>query len=267
MGRVLRGAALTGAALLLVSCGVQTTSDASEEPSPSSEGLIGAMWLLNDLDGMAPADVAPVTLMFERYGGVVSGSAGCNRYSGTYELSGTSLEVAPELAVTRMACPEPVMEVESSYLAFLPEATNVSVEGERLTMTGADGAPVATFTAQSQNLAGTRWVITDFNDHFGTVVSSIDGTDPTVAFVRDGTLNGTGGCNRFTAAYTTGDGIITISSLAATKNKCAEPDGIIIQERRIKTALKTAATYLVEGDVLELRTIDDEIAVRMTSTD
>jgi heat shock protein HslJ len=68
----------------------------------------------------------------------VAGSAGCNRFSGTYTMEGESLSFGP-LATTRMACPEPIMEQERAFLAALESTTQFTQTGDRLTLRDADG--------------------------------------------------------------------------------------------------------------------------------
>ena len=59
-----------------------------------------------------------VTLSFQD--GQLGGSAGCNSYSGSYQVRGEKIEIGL-VSITVMACPEPegVMEQESAYLEFL----------------------------------------------------------------------------------------------------------------------------------------------------
>ena len=73
--------------------------------------------------------------------GNVAGSAGCNRYSATFEVDGDSLRIGPVRA-TRMACPEPagVLEQEAAFLAALEMVATWRAEGDRLQLRSADGA-------------------------------------------------------------------------------------------------------------------------------
>jgi heat shock protein HslJ len=69
---------------------------------------------------------------------VVTGSAGCNTYRGTYVILTRAVgrnrfEIGP-LATTRMACDQPLMEQESLYLAALEAATSYRIEGFTLTI-------------------------------------------------------------------------------------------------------------------------------------
>lgn len=87
-----------------------------------------------------------VTFQFQD--GKVSGSAGCNSYSGTCNINGSSITIGP-LAVTEMYCTDPgVMEQEGDYLAALNSVVRYRIEGETLVLINADGKEVLLFTKQ-----------------------------------------------------------------------------------------------------------------------
>jgi heat shock protein HslJ len=44
---------------------------------------------------------------------------------------------------------------------------------------------------------------------------------------------------------------------------CSEPEGVMDQEFQFMEALQSAATYKIEGDVLELRTADGALAANL----
>lgn len=73
--------------------------------------------------------------------GKVSGSAGCNRYTGGHSVSGKTISIG-RLAATRKLCadPEGVMEQEAQFLKALERATAVRIDGDRLELRAADGA-------------------------------------------------------------------------------------------------------------------------------
>lgn len=81
--------------------------------------LEGPTWVLNNtIEG------TEITATFED--GKVSGSAGCNSYSGTYESTRAAYNstiTISELAVTQMMCEEDVMAQETKYLAALGSAS------------------------------------------------------------------------------------------------------------------------------------------------
>ena len=93
-------------------------------------------WALVELDG-APveigADEIAPTLVLDLEESRVSGSGGCNRLSGAFALSEDELRFGP-LLTTRMACPEPAMARERSFLAALEAVTAYELDGRTLTL-------------------------------------------------------------------------------------------------------------------------------------
>jgi len=73
--------------------------------------------------------------------GRVTGSGGCNRFSGRYTVDGAALAIGP-VAATRKAClaPEGVGEQETSYFAALARVATWSIREERLHLRAEDGA-------------------------------------------------------------------------------------------------------------------------------
>jgi heat shock protein HslJ len=76
-----------------------------------------------------PAEI-PISATF--VGGTVSGSGGCNRYTGSYRVDARqALEIGP-LATTRRACPGPRDELEGRFLQALERATRFQFLSGRL---------------------------------------------------------------------------------------------------------------------------------------
>ncbi len=99
----------------------------------------GASSVVSPVTGSAPA------MTFAD--GTVSGSAGCNQFTGPYHVDGESLSIGPA-SLTRMACAEPegVMAQESALLRALESAATFTLDGDRLTIRRADGATAITAT-------------------------------------------------------------------------------------------------------------------------
>ena len=72
---------------------------------------------------LGSVDVAPDAKAFVQFrsGGELAGQGGCNRFFGRYRTDGDKIEIGP-IGATRMACPEPVMTLEASFLAALEAA-------------------------------------------------------------------------------------------------------------------------------------------------
>ncbi len=80
-----------------------------------------------------------VTAIFAEDGNV-SGSTGCNSYSGTYKVDGSALTFGP-LASTKMACSSAdVGAQEASYLAALARVATFAFSGDHLQLRDATGA-------------------------------------------------------------------------------------------------------------------------------
>ena len=102
--------------------------------------------MTNYFDGSATATKLPGTTVTVLFGedGEVSGSAGCNTFTGTYTVgSGGTLAVGP-LATTSTTCAEPegIMDQEAAYLAALQSAAEFSIEADQLYILNGSGAAV-----------------------------------------------------------------------------------------------------------------------------
>jgi heat shock protein HslJ len=107
-----------------------------------SAPLVQVHWALVALDGrplQSSGERAPY-LVFETNEQRVRGSGGCNRITGTYRQEGDDLTIGP-LAATKMACPD--MATESAFLAGLERVRHFTIAGRNLTLSDADGRPVA----------------------------------------------------------------------------------------------------------------------------
>ena len=77
--------------------------------------------------------------------GRLSGSDGCNRYSTGYSASESRLKIGPNIAGTRMACPQPIMEEATTFIGILGRTTGYRVDGDRMTLLDSSGLPMAAF--------------------------------------------------------------------------------------------------------------------------
>lgn len=81
-------------------------------------------WRVIRLGQDMPPEGVTVTISFAP-DGTVSGRSGCNRFTGPYSLSGEGLSFG-NLALTRMACPEPQMQTERRVLELLASITRAT---------------------------------------------------------------------------------------------------------------------------------------------
>jgi heat shock protein HslJ len=128
----------------LIACS-STHNAKATNPGASSNALaslIGTEWVLRDLAGTPALDTPQATLQFPE-AGRVAGSGSCNRFTGSIEVSGTSLKFGP-LASTRMACMNNgVSDQEDRYLKALGAATRYALEnGDLLIYSDAVAKPL-----------------------------------------------------------------------------------------------------------------------------
>ncbi|WP_310447750.1 META domain-containing protein [Thiobacillus sp.] len=93
--------------------------------------LQGGEWVVEDIGGAGMVDGSRATLNFDA-DGQLSGSASCNRYSGSYHLSGEGLSMSSKTAMTLMACVPTLMQQESRFMQLLSQVRRFRF--------GADGA-------------------------------------------------------------------------------------------------------------------------------
>jgi heat shock protein HslJ len=93
-----------------------------------------------NLKGLLPDTEITATFNSDTEG--VGGSAGCNHYSGGYTLDGNNLALKGPFAVTEMWCGEEKDAQEKAYLDILMSAETWEVDGDTLTITGAEGVLV-----------------------------------------------------------------------------------------------------------------------------
>lgn len=88
-------------------------------------------------DDLLPAGVT-ATIVFGA-DGQVSGSTGCNRFNGSYALTGEGLSFGSGMAMTRMACAPEAMDAERKFVDFLARVTRVTPgEGAQIRLMAGD---------------------------------------------------------------------------------------------------------------------------------
>lgn len=243
---------------------VADTSDlsgAEDEPEPGA-GLAGTSWMLSSFDGSLPIAGTMPTLQFGD-DGTVSGSDGCNQFNTTFTQDGDRLTIDQPAASTMIACEEPVMEQATAYMAALAETTSFTATESELILRN-DDQDLATFVIVPQDLAGTAWDVLSYNNGRQAVVGLIVGTEISANFGTEADLSGNAGCNQYFASFAVDDNNIEIGQAGSSMRFCPEPPGVMEQESEYLAALQSAATYSIQGNILEMRTAEDQIAVIMT---
>jgi heat shock protein HslJ len=180
-----------------------------------------------------PARIAGLLLL-----GIVILMVGCAR-----EIPDAATEpVATEPVATEPVATEPVATepVATEPVATEPAATE----------------PAATEPAE---LAGTSWMLESIGmpDDPQPV---LEDSEITLLFdEQDGTLAGNAGCNQYQGSYERDGDQLNVGALISTRMACAEPEGVMLQEREYLDALQSAESYQVQGEQLTITYANDSI--------
>ena len=99
--------------------------------------LAGSNWSFTSIGGVAVAADRPTALQFD--GARLSGSAGCNRFSGGYAVRDGTLKAGP-LVATEMACPGAGMTQEADFFKLMAAPVRMTFGDDgTLILTGSDG--------------------------------------------------------------------------------------------------------------------------------
>jgi len=166
------------------------------------------------------------------------------------------------MASTMMACEDAVMVQANAVTTALGATTTFSVADGELTLS--DGSQtLATFSAGLSDLTDTAWDVVNYNNGREAVVTLLLDTEITAYFGADSMVTGNAGCNQYFAEYSTDGDAITIGMPGSSMRLCPEPEGVMEQESEYLAALQSAATYSISGDMLQMRTAADQLAVVM----
>ncbi|MEX1171483.1 MAG: META domain-containing protein [Chloroflexota bacterium] len=208
-------------------------------------GLANTAWTVVSIAGTSTVPGAEPTMAFAPEG-IVSGSDGCNAYTGPFRTDGDRITVG-RLASTLIGC-EPLLGAQAqAFSQALMGATTW-----RLTQTGTleirgPGDLVAEPLSDEPgpggspgivgDLAGTSWVLAEIP------TAPIVDTIPTLDFGADGTVSGFAGCNTFNGTYQADESSIAFGPLATTKIGC--PDPTMLVERAYLAALASATSWRI----------------------
>lgn len=234
---------------------------AAAQAAPDPALLVDVAWPLAALDGAPVPAAAAIDATFAADGSL-SGSAGCNRFMGSYTLDGDAIAVTP-LATTRMACDAETMARENAFLDLLQAAATWTADGRSVTIVAASGGTlVFGELAAEVALVGTTWQLAAL----GMLPLPTD-TAITATFFADGTASGNAGCNDWLAPYITeGAAGIAIGPVAATRKMCDART--MQQEDGFLTALEAATEWRIEDGALILSggTIAQDLEFRATGS-
>ena len=108
-------------------------------PSPDKP-LEGTTWVVEGLIRDQAASSVPAGLQASLVfaAGRVAAQTGCNRGNASATVAGDAITFGP-MALTRMACPQPAMDLEAFVTGVLQGEVTFTIDGDALHLLGAGG--------------------------------------------------------------------------------------------------------------------------------
>jgi heat shock protein HslJ len=97
---------------------------------------------------------------------------------------------------------------------------------------------------------------------FGPV---IPGTTLTMAFSPDGAVNGSSGCNTYSATYLVNGSQLNMTLPVGTGMMCAEPAGIMEQEQAFLALVPAVGGFSIEGNSLFLQDGSGQVVAELVA--
>ena len=196
-----------------------------------------------------PSDLSRITATFNEM--KVSGSAGCNVYSATYNETGDKLTISAPIS-TLMYCDPGVMESEAQYLKNLEKVTHYKIIGNHLFLFDVGNHPVISLTKPKEEIIipfpyDTPYILMKIQKDNRYTYAFL-AIKTIIEFHPDGSITGNGGCNELNGTYNLTESEITFGPITKTKKACNKSR--INQEQMVMDVLKGTVLYEIIGDTL-----------------
>jgi heat shock protein HslJ len=106
----------------------------------ANDPLRSTEWRLNSIRSVSLVPNTAITLNFGDVNDI-NGNSGCNSYSGSYSVSGSTLQIRGVIS-TGALCGADIDNQEQSYLTTLPNAASYDFQGEQLIIRDLSGAEI-----------------------------------------------------------------------------------------------------------------------------
>lgn len=177
----------------------------------------------------------------------VTGHGGCNRFFGSYTMSGNRITIS-KIGATRMYCDKNAFE--RAYLSALEKVTEYQIKENQLVLSLPEGTLIFSPQGKSETVGhsafqNTQWHLQSISQNG---VSTAVSTDITLLFKKN-KFSGNGGCNSYFGRYAMRDNRLAIRDIGATEMYCEKTSKL---EMEYLDALKNAKSYSFENGHLVL---------------
>lgn len=250
----IRIAALCFVALIAV-FSIQSCKEVKSVPQADLEGF----WILKSLNGKDVSTLfegAVPTLEFNFKDSLVSGTGGCNHYSGKFSYT-NGLFNAPNLAVTKMLCAE--NNAEPEFIIGLTNKNNeLSIVNGILTITY-EGKPVLEFLKSDAPASAATMEPNATNLTGMWTLKTIDGIDantkfasgkPSITFdFESSKVYGSDGCNNYNATFSLNKYNLVVGPIMSTRMACDNMEGVAQYTQAIADS---SVISIPNNDILQL---------------
>lgn len=215
-------------------------------------------WVLKSLNGKEANTLfsrTVPTLQFNFAEKTISGTGGCNRYTGRFVMINNLLST-PNLASTRMFCFDPnaedeffqllrqdkTLRLKNGVLQMLNEKKVVVLEFERM--------PQSQQSVRPELLTGSWHLVKMDNQMAFDIFRWEGGSVPVITFdTQNRRISGMAGCNRFNTGFVFEQNLLMISPAVTTRMACPNLEG----ENRFLQALRGSFQLsMPDSDTLRL---------------
>lgn len=120
--------------IALVCCLLSACNDGASTPTVAE---LAATWSVEFIGDRPVVDRSPARLTFVA-DGKLAGNASCNQLSGSYTLTGNTLNIG-QVATTKKLCFPALMEQETRFLEALPLIESATIVNGMLSLVGNEG--------------------------------------------------------------------------------------------------------------------------------
>lgn len=110
--------------------GEKDENSTATKTRPSLTDIYGPTWITEQIDGLKVTTSQRATIKFEN-DGHVTGTTGCNRFSGMAKINGQNITFG-QFATTRRACIPELMEQEQKFLEAIENIKKYSIDKNSL---------------------------------------------------------------------------------------------------------------------------------------
>jgi heat shock protein HslJ len=244
-------------ACFLAGCAADTppTQVSTSEATSSPENIEWTLVRLGEQPVTTSHKQRPPNLKMSSADKRVSGSGGCNRFTGSYTLEGDRLKFG-QLAGTMMACLQG-MELEQAFHKALGNVAGWRITDQRLQLVDASGKPLAEFARAepitAPGLGGSAWQLVEFRGGDDKTLTPDDKAKYTIAFNADGNLTTRIDCNRGRGTWKASGPQLELGPLALTRAMC--PPGSLHDQ--IVKQWPYVRSYVIKGGHLFLSLMAD----------